>query len=358
MNEDVTVNSKQLTSIIESVARDNLRNQNQALKICPFVLGPPGCGKTAIVTSTLAKVYGDEHSKNMILQQHDIPDISGLGFISKDDHGRDITTKFRPSWISDSPMAINLDELPQAMTMHHNLASEMLNDNRIGDFRFHPGSTFAATGNRQSDRAATNMLPSHLLDRMTIIHYQPDQSDVRDYFSSKPDFSVALLAYSHARPENFGRFDPDRDANPTYRSFERASTIINMDGLDLMSKRAMLCGQLGNEVATEFLAFEEIASKVPLPEEILKDPMGWKMPDPSNPDRSMILFHLAISLAHIYEDKVAEKYNKFLSRLCDDGSAEYALASYFHARSKHSTYETHKSTRDLLVNKFSKYLLE
>ena len=64
----------------------------------------------------------------------------------------------------------------------------------LGPHHLPDGWVVVAAGNRMSDRAGTNQMPSHLKDRMMFLEIEADLDDTLAYFNSVGvDFSRQLF---------------------------------------------------------------------------------------------------------------------------------------------------------------------
>ena len=85
-----------------------------------------------------------------------------------------------------------------------------------------------STGNRQSDRAGANRILSHLRNRETVIELETHLDDWTSW-AIENDVKPELISFIRFRPNLLHDFDPQRDINPTPRSWvEGVSDVIGI----------------------------------------------------------------------------------------------------------------------------------
>lgn len=241
-------------------------------KFIPYFEGPPGMGKSEVVhqfRDSLKTRLGNP--SNFFYQEFrgstaEPTDILGLPFPDK---GK--TTWLKPTWWPESgPGLFFLDEFPQSSQ------AVMCAFSQIFD-RVSEGATFPAdimivlAGNRMSDGAAANRIPSHIRNR--VLHFEVG--------FSVDDWSNYNLAIG-TRPEvvAFGRFkadlfceNPPKDGKPfmTGRSLTKCSKVLEL-GVKAPLDLAMFTGLIGEGAAIEFTGFLRIMQSLVPPDIVLLDP--------------------------------------------------------------------------------------
>jgi len=161
-------------------------------------------------------------------------------------------------------------------------------ERRIGDHHLHPDTIIVAAGNRMSDRAAAQRMPTALRNRFAHFTVEPDVKSWSNWASSfgvDPllvqflNFRKTLL---HIMPgevvDDSGvkvAMDPEANAFPTPRSWVRAAQYINLTP-DL--RMPLVAAQVGEGAAVELEAFLRVFHAVPALEEIEADPATAKVP--------------------------------------------------------------------------------
>jgi hypothetical protein len=300
--------------------------------IVPFFVGDPGVGKTAIprqvareMTEQLAvrdkdgNILADQsiavNYYQAIIAQYDAGELAGLPMM---DAKNENMIRLRPNYLppvlaADGSAEIgifNLDELPQAFLANQNIASQMVNEYRVGEHRISPAITICCTGNKPENKAGTTAMPTHLRDRLMFIEIEANLDDFLNYAAERR-ISPFIRAFLRENPKFLSQFDAGSNANPTPRSWEKVSAIVSMD-LDPHIRREAIKGQIGEAATTTFDAYFKVQEKMPKIADILKDPEKVPVFGNKNAD---ILYLLIANLADIADDKNVGQIIKYVNRI-------------------------------------------
>lgn len=289
--------------------------------LVPFFIGDPGVGKTAIprqVAREMSASLGvDIGYYQAIIAQYDAGEMAGLPMMDKEHENM---IRLRPNYLPPLNAAddvssynigiFNLDELPQAFLANQNIASQMVNEWRVGEHQISPAITICCTGNKPENKAGTTTMPTHLRDRLMFIEIEADTDDWLDYAAQR-SISPLIRSYIRQNPGKLMKFDVGTNANPTPRSWEKCNAILKMQ-LRTDIRKAALGGQVGDGAATEFEAYLRIEDRLPKLEDILADPE--KAPVFTNKDAD-ILYLLTANLADIADKKNIGKILKYINRI-------------------------------------------
>jgi len=137
-----------------------------------------------------------------------------------------------------------------------------------------------STGNRQSDRAGANRILSHLRNRETVLELETHLDDSTRWMldhNVKPE----VISFIRFRPNLLHDFDPQRDQNPTPRSWvEGVSNVLGVVPAD--AEFECFSGAVGKGAAAEFVGFLRIFRKLPNPDAVLMNPTSGDVPtDPA-----------------------------------------------------------------------------
>lgn len=236
-----------------------------------MIWGPPGVGKSKIVEQ-VAKEIGYKYL-DLRLPLMDAVDLRGIPTVKGDS-----TAWLTPNMFPRSgKWVINLDEIVQALQAVQSGASSLILDRRIGDYTLPEGCVMAATGNRETDRAATTRMPSHIANRFTHLNFEVDPEDWIEWaFANK--INPMVIAFIGFKPELLHKFDPKQKAFPTPRSWEFVSNILNHDGVDECLQE-VVAGTVGEGASVEFVGFVRVFREMPDYETICKRPGGTKVPE-------------------------------------------------------------------------------
>lgn len=251
----------------------------------PFMIwGAPGGGKSSVVkgmvpafTGKPAVHYtGKKNDKgNFIDLRLPLLDSVDLRGIPTNVDGK--TVWLTPSMLPrDGSGIIFLDELVQAMPIVMSAASSLILDRRIGEYELPPGWSVCAAGNRDSDRAATNKMPSHIANRFTHLEFTTDAEDWMQ-IAVDNDFNELVIHFIGFRPALLHVFDPKQRSFPSPRSWEFVSKIIGADDMD-DDLFEVITGTVGEAAATEFMAFCRVFRELPDYDSILANPATTQIP--------------------------------------------------------------------------------
>ena len=97
------------------------------------------------------------------------------------------------------------------------MAAQIVNERRIGEFKLPDNCAIVAAGNRTSDRAGTNTMPSHLKDRLMFLEVEADLEDTIAYMVAH-GVHEDVIGGLRAMPQLLHKFDRDANASPSPRS--------------------------------------------------------------------------------------------------------------------------------------------
>lgn len=295
----------QAKTIVEAAINFNLNNigGSNSSYITPMLWSMPGIGKSTLLTDIIESLELEE--VQVIVAQFDSAELGGFPMV---DTATKTYFRARPFFMpTEGKGVIVCDELPQAPTAVQNIIAQLVNERRIGEHRLPEGWTVVAAGNPMSAKAGTAKMPSHLKDRLLHLDIEVSHEDFRGYALTK-DFRPEITSYINERPEWLSKFDPNSNACPSPRSWERANTIINL-GLDPVSERLALKGQLGEGAVTDFTGYLKVWRDLPSMEAIVSDPKGTPIPtDPS------VLYALCSSIAHKAKDSNMKEILTYIRR--------------------------------------------
>lgn len=283
---------------------------SQLLKVLPalaaakqptMVWGPPGIGKSDTVKQ-FAKSFGDFIDLRLPLL--DAVDMRGIPAIV---NGK--TVWMTPDMFPKKGKGVLfLDELPQAMPIVQSAASQLILDRRVGDYILPDGWAILAAGNRDTDRAATNRMPSHIANRFTHLDFEVDYEDWYAW-AYENDVNPMVIAFLQFKPELLHKFDAKQKAFPTPRSWNFVSNLINTGDVD-GSLLELAAGTVGQGAATEFVGFVRVFRDLPDYETIKRRPEACKVPESVE-----VKYAIASMLARLTQPEDMKPIMKFINRL-------------------------------------------
>jgi len=278
----------------------------------PYLVGGAGLGKTTVVQQIAADREID--LKIVSLAQYDAGELAG--WLVNDGDGM---KRLRPDWMPvDGEGILFLDELPQAPVSNQNIAAQIVNERRIGEHRLPDGWAIVCAGNRMSDRAGTNNMPSHLKDRLLFVEVEADLEDVVAYFNSI-GVSSLITGFLRFRPELLHKIDRDADANPSPRSYERADTIMTWPVDEVVMQEA-IAGQLGRGTCAELFGFKRVKDSCPDIDQLIANPDSATIAeDPA------VCYAISAALSSRANDKNIGNIIRYLKRLPHKEFAIFAI---------------------------------
>lgn len=271
-----------------------------------FIHGAPGIGKSQI-TSGIAKSRGEP-----------LIDIRAALLDAVDVKGLPVPQNGKVEWLpmGELPDAdrdgatgiLFLDEVNQAPAMVQAALYGLILDRKIGKYRLPPGWRIVAAGNRISDRASAQRMPSALANRFA--HFTLD-SDLASWcqWAIGAGIQPELVAFIRFRPELLHSFEPDRTVNATPRSWEMADRILKAS-LPAEVEFSALAGTVGDGPAAELVAFLKVFRSLPSPDGVLLNPHTAQVPsDPAT------LFAICGALARKVTEQTMSALTGYLDRL-------------------------------------------
>ena len=179
-------------TIVEASFHSQIANREarDADRTVPYLMSGPGLGKT----STVQQIRTDLDWGLYIfsLASMDAAEVSGIiALLDREAH------RVMPFWLrrlhemaaSYEVVILFLDELPQAAVANMNVARQIINELRCGEFDLPHNVVICAAGNRMSDRAGTNNMPSHLKSCLMFLEIDPDVEDAVAYMVARPSIA-------------------------------------------------------------------------------------------------------------------------------------------------------------------------
>jgi hypothetical protein len=283
--------------------------------------GPPGGGKTSIVHQ-VAEELGlpiiEKHMPTMLVEDFGIPypDTTGNSFSYK-----------MPDWFpakgkpgTERGGILCFDDRNQTSTDNQKVLANIQQARNLHGVPLADGWSVVSTGNRQSDRAGANRVLSHLRNRETVLEFETHLDDSTQWMIQH-GVSPMVIAFTRFRPHLLHDFDPQRDVNPTPRSWvEGVSAIIGH--VPPEAEYECFKGAIGEGAAAEFVGFVRIFRKLPNLDAVLMNPDTAEVPsDPAT------LYAISGGLAERATEANLERVVTYTSRM----PAEFSVLSISYA---------------------------
>ncbi len=289
----------------------------------PFITGRPGGGKSDTI-----KQFAQEKAKELGLEFYegpenydpikygfidlrlnsiDVIDLSGLPMIDREH----TVTKFtRSPYIpAEGHGVLFLDELPQSKPSNMAAVSQLILDKRVGSYSLGKNWKIITAGNRTTDRATANRLPTHIANRLTTLELDFDIHVFTDYMLEN-NIDEAAIAFAKYRPDLLESFNPEYEINCTPRAFIAASQYLDLPD-EVMYP--LMSGTIGEGATAEFVGFNKIYKNLPDIQEFLDKPTTIKIPKEAD-----LLFATMQMLSHNVTTDNISTINKFIKRVEKD----------------------------------------
>ena len=266
--EYILVTQEELKDILE---KHYARRESVILK------GPPGCGKTAMPIQ--------------IAEEHDLPMLSpfncslsdGTDFKGMPVFGEDKTSQIWVKdvrWImaSEAPTLVLIDEVGQGSAGSIAASVSIFREKRIDDLYLHPDTWVVGTTNRAQDKCGSAALPKQLLDGVYKyeVGYSADALVRYELEKNLADVDMLTLRFLRMKGDAALAYDPAKEVNSTMRGW---SAVMRLLKVDATTHFATLAGRIGRGLATELMAFRNLAPMLPSVEEVLLNPTKASVPE-------------------------------------------------------------------------------
>ena len=284
-----------------------------------FLWGPPGIGKSEIVTE-IANEWGNTLVIDLRMAQMEPTDIRGIPFFNKDlgvmDWAPPIELPSEELAAQYDHVILFLDEMNSAMPAVQAAGYQLILNGRVGKYVLPGNVVIVAAGNRDSDKGVTYRMPMPLANRFLHLEMRPD-------FASWQTWAVLngihqdVIGYLSFAKQDLYDFDAKSSSRAfaTPRTWTFVSQLLEEDDCDADTLYNLVAGTVGEGLATKFMAHRKIASKMPNPSDIL----SGKVKDLDVTEISA-MYSLTISMC--YELKEALNTDKVESKkfheMCDN----------------------------------------
>lgn len=253
-------------------------NLNSVLRtVC--IEGPPGGGKTTIVRQVA--VQADKHYIERHLPTMPVEDFGAPDMLSKEmffGYKMPEWFPYKGSPIDDGRGGILLfDDRNQAGADLQKVLANICQARNLHGVELADGWQIVSTGNRQADRAGANRVLSHLRDRETVLDLETNLDDWTTWAIDN-GVNPSLISFIRFRPGLLHDFDPQRENNPTPRSWvEGVSDIIDVVSPD--AEFECFKGAVGEGPAAEYVGFRKIERQLPNIDQLLMNPDTTPVPE-------------------------------------------------------------------------------
>lgn len=291
-------------SDVKGVIKDAIDNPEDFPAI--FLWGGPGIGKSSVVRQAAEEKGVDFIDIRALLL--DPTDLRGIP-IPEDGKAKWLSPAFLPTK-EDSRGVMLFDELLLSPPTVSNAILQLVLDRKLGEYKLPDGWYIVAASNRETEAIGVYKLSPPLANRFVHIDFGgnpfPDADDLQEWvnWAIANDITPEIIAFiSKYRPELLYKFDPNRKAFPTPRSYEFSSKIMrNAASEDLRFE--LIKGCIGEGAAIELRAYMNIWAKLPDLQAILKG-------EDIIPDSIDVMYATVVGL--VSKSNKQEHYNRLLN---------------------------------------------
>ena len=246
--------------------------------------GGTGVGKSDLVEQLAAALGLPLHT--FIASLKTPVDLSG---IPVPDMATGTTTWLRSEDIPSFACVLFLDEINACPPSMQAALFQLALKRRVGQHQLHPDTIIVAAGNRLTDRAAAQRMPTALANRFQHFNVEPNVEDWCDYQASIGGNEI-YSAFLRARPELIYlapgqeseriKVPADAVAFPTPRSHTTAAECV--DVADATTRFHLVASAVGEGIAHELNGFLPTITQLLTFGEVVANPKSARVPtDPS-----------------------------------------------------------------------------
>jgi dynein-related subfamily AAA family protein len=241
-----------------------------------MIWGAPGLGKSAIVFQ-----LGAKRGRKVIEYRANLREPVDVRGIPVPDIKAGVTRWLVPDELprverDGAEGYLFLDEINTASPQMMAVLFGLVLDRRVGDYVLPDGWQIIAAGNRVSDRAAAQRMPTALRNRFAHLFVAPDVNAWCTWATAN-DVAPEMVAFIRLRRELIHRMPRgDENAFPTPRSLTKAAKFVGIDGVALRQK--LFASHIGADVAGELNGFIELYQSLGSLDDIVANPETAKVP--------------------------------------------------------------------------------
>ncbi|WP_225784543.1 AAA family ATPase [Xenophilus sp. Marseille-Q4582] len=299
-------------------------------RIVPMIHGSPGIGK-----SQIAEQLASEYNLKLIdlrLAQYDPTEINGFANLngSRAEYLPMAHFPLEADPIPDgySGWLLFLDELTSAAPAVQAAAYKLILDRAAGMKPLHQKCAIVAAGNLATDNAIVHDMSTALQSRMAHLELRCDVDSWLTW-AMKKGIDYRITSYIRHLPQRLYTFKPDH-SDKTYacpRTWEMADRLLKIMEEKNPLLRSTLGGVVTDGIASEFMSFLEVHTRLPTFDAILRAPLTTEVPqEPS------VLYALSGAIAARMDKSNFDNAMKFVLRM----PPEFQVVTLKEARGRNS----------------------
>ena len=288
--------------------------------LVPYVKSSPGIGKSSLFALATAQL-------NLYMIDHRIStsapeDLTGLPRFTTDENGR-TKAEFVPfkdifptidMGLSEEyeGYAIVLDEFNSGQRETIAASYKLVLDKKTGQVPLHERTVIGMAGNKDTDRAITNVIGTAMQSRVITINLKEDYTCWLEDVALPNNYHSMIIAYLSQHTGSLMTFRPDHedDTFACPRTWEFMNNHLKVDGTVRPDRLQKYAGTIGYGEATRLIQFAKAQDGIVLWRDILADPENAKLP--TNPDQGWMI---ASIMAEQANEETFGAFTRYAKRL-------------------------------------------
>ena len=243
-----------------------------------FLWGPPGIGKSELVKQIGdSGALGKTHVIDMRLALFEPTDLRGYPVPNME---TGVMQWLPPADLPSEELAaqydtviVFLDEMNSAAPSVQAAGYQLILNRRIGQYELPDNVVMIAAGNRETDKGVTYRMPKPLENRFVHFELRVDFQDWLNWaVAPENNIDADVVGYISFAKGDLYNFDPQSSSRgfSTPRSWTFVSELLE-DSEDLSAglQTDLVAGCIGEGIAVKFMSHRQIASDLPMPEDVL-----------------------------------------------------------------------------------------
>ena len=237
-----------------------------------FLWGPPGIGKSDVVSQITAELGG--FMIDLRMAQMEPTAIRGIPYFNKElgmmDWAPPIDLPTQELADKYPVIVLFLDEMNSASPSVQAAGYQLILNRRVGKYKLPDNVVIIAAGNRESDKGVTYRMPMPLANRFVHLEMRPDFATWQ-VWALNAGINADVVGYLSFAKQDMYDFDAKSSSRAfaTPRTWCFVSDLLKDPGNSTDTQFNLVSGAVGDGLAVKFMAHRRIAGSLPNPADIL-----------------------------------------------------------------------------------------